>query len=351
MGELRRHRGRLHRLPRAQRTSAAAVPVAPRREAPAQPLPLPRLHDGDWNLRVVLRRLWGDQPLSYRSWAVQPSRSRSSASSGAGATSTCSSCRSRSTSRRSAATSASTGGARVSVARLAATAPFKGLAPFEDSELDALLFFGRERERERDRREPARRAAHRPLRRERRRQELAAARRRRAPTALPAEPDAEVVVLSSLDGRRGRRRCDGLLDGGCRHGRSETSTSSSTSSRSTSSTTATSERRGARSRSSCPSCCARLARERADLAARGRARPLDAFKARHPEPCSRTTCGSTHLDRHGGARGDRRPGRALERARPASAVEIEPELVEAVSTRSPASGSEPAASRRRSSSS
>jgi hypothetical protein len=27
----------------------------------------------DWNLRVVLNRLWSDQPLSYRSWAVQPS--------------------------------------------------------------------------------------------------------------------------------------------------------------------------------------------------------------------------------------------------------------------------------------
>jgi DNA-binding SARP family transcriptional activator len=26
----------------------------------------------DWNLRVVLNRLWSDQPLSYRSWAVQP---------------------------------------------------------------------------------------------------------------------------------------------------------------------------------------------------------------------------------------------------------------------------------------
>lgn len=25
----------------------------------------------DWNLRVLLYRLWGDQPLSYRSWAVQ----------------------------------------------------------------------------------------------------------------------------------------------------------------------------------------------------------------------------------------------------------------------------------------
>jgi DNA-binding SARP family transcriptional activator len=26
----------------------------------------------DWNLRVVLNRLWGNEPLSYRSWAVQP---------------------------------------------------------------------------------------------------------------------------------------------------------------------------------------------------------------------------------------------------------------------------------------
>jgi DNA-binding SARP family transcriptional activator len=26
----------------------------------------------DWNLRLLLYRLWGDQPLSYRSWALQP---------------------------------------------------------------------------------------------------------------------------------------------------------------------------------------------------------------------------------------------------------------------------------------
>jgi len=26
----------------------------------------------DWNLRVILSRLWGDNPLTYRSWAVQP---------------------------------------------------------------------------------------------------------------------------------------------------------------------------------------------------------------------------------------------------------------------------------------
>ena len=26
----------------------------------------------DWNLRVILNRLWGDQAVSYRSWAVHP---------------------------------------------------------------------------------------------------------------------------------------------------------------------------------------------------------------------------------------------------------------------------------------
>jgi hypothetical protein len=25
----------------------------------------------DWNLRVILHRIWGEQRLSYRSWAVQ----------------------------------------------------------------------------------------------------------------------------------------------------------------------------------------------------------------------------------------------------------------------------------------
>jgi hypothetical protein len=25
-----------------------------------------------WNLRVILRRLWGEQQLSYKSWAVHP---------------------------------------------------------------------------------------------------------------------------------------------------------------------------------------------------------------------------------------------------------------------------------------
>ena len=35
----------------------------PRGSAPAEPLPLPRLHMADWNLRVILKRIWGDRPL------------------------------------------------------------------------------------------------------------------------------------------------------------------------------------------------------------------------------------------------------------------------------------------------
>ena len=35
-----------------------------------------------WTLRVVLERLWGSEPLPYRSWSVHPGRSRSSGSSG-----------------------------------------------------------------------------------------------------------------------------------------------------------------------------------------------------------------------------------------------------------------------------
>ena len=28
----------------------------------------------DWNLRVILHRIWADSPNRYRSWATQPSR-------------------------------------------------------------------------------------------------------------------------------------------------------------------------------------------------------------------------------------------------------------------------------------
>ena len=39
----------------------------------------------DWSLRVFLRRVWGDDRLAYRSWAVQPAAEPSRASSGASA--------------------------------------------------------------------------------------------------------------------------------------------------------------------------------------------------------------------------------------------------------------------------
>jgi hypothetical protein len=29
----------------------------------------------DWNLRLILNRIWGDRPVAYRSWAVQRSPS------------------------------------------------------------------------------------------------------------------------------------------------------------------------------------------------------------------------------------------------------------------------------------
>ena len=29
----------------------------------------------DWNLRLILNRIWGEQPVAYRSWAVQCSPS------------------------------------------------------------------------------------------------------------------------------------------------------------------------------------------------------------------------------------------------------------------------------------
>ena len=58
----------------------------------------------DWNLRLVLDRIWGGEPLAYRRGRCSPRPSRSSGSSGARATSTCSSSHSTTTSTRSAAT-------------------------------------------------------------------------------------------------------------------------------------------------------------------------------------------------------------------------------------------------------
>src|ERR671930_1942262 len=51
---------------------AAAVPVSLAATLRRSHFLFLRYTIADWDLRVVLHRLWGDQPLSYRSWAVQP---------------------------------------------------------------------------------------------------------------------------------------------------------------------------------------------------------------------------------------------------------------------------------------
>ena len=104
----------------------------------------------DWSLRVFLRRLWGERAVGYRSWAVGRARAHRSSGVLAAAGVDLYECRSRTTSTEPPAAS------RVATPRRddgvgrrrRRPSPYKGLAPFEDSELDALLFFGRERERE-----------------------------------------------------------------------------------------------------------------------------------------------------------------------------------------------------------
>jgi DNA-binding SARP family transcriptional activator len=56
----------------AQTEVAAAVPVSLAAKLRRSHFLFLGYTMADWNLRVVLHRLWGDQPLSYHSWAVQP---------------------------------------------------------------------------------------------------------------------------------------------------------------------------------------------------------------------------------------------------------------------------------------
>ncbi len=141
--ELRRHRGRLHRLPRAVRRLRSAAGRADR-EAAAQPLPLPRLRDDRLEpprrpepalgrpraqLPLVGRAAGGGRP---RAGVLAPARGR----------------------RGRAAARGVRGGARARGRRRGGEgvntpgSPYKGLAAFGDSSLDAMLFFGRERERD-----------------------------------------------------------------------------------------------------------------------------------------------------------------------------------------------------------
>jgi hypothetical protein len=55
---------------------AAAVPVALAAKLRRSHFLFLGYTMADWNLRVILNRLWSDQPLSYRSWAVQPEAKR-----------------------------------------------------------------------------------------------------------------------------------------------------------------------------------------------------------------------------------------------------------------------------------
>ena len=296
----------------------------------------------DWNLRVVLDRLWGDEPLSYHSWAVQPSRSRSSGSSGGGATSTSSSCRSSEYVATSAATCARRPesderrrGRRARRTRASRRSRTPSSTPCSSSAASASGS---------DRREPARVAADGALRAERRRQELAAPRRRRASPARRCRSRAVVVVLvvgrrSAARARRRRRRPPGTSRR--RRARSPRRSRAapqavggdvyicSISSRSTSSTTG----RGGpgRSRTSSPAAVRepglRVELPRSALREDALAK-LDAFKARIPNLFA-NYLRLDHLDRDGGARGDPRPDRALQPLR-ARRVEVEPELVDAV---------------------
>ena len=56
----------------AQTDVAAAVPVSLAAKLRRSHFLFLGYTMADWNLRVILHRLWGDQPLSYHSWAVQP---------------------------------------------------------------------------------------------------------------------------------------------------------------------------------------------------------------------------------------------------------------------------------------
>jgi hypothetical protein len=56
----------------AQSDVSAAVPVGLAANLQRSHLLFLGYTMADWNLRVVLRRLWGEHPLSYRSWTVQP---------------------------------------------------------------------------------------------------------------------------------------------------------------------------------------------------------------------------------------------------------------------------------------
>ena len=196
--KLRRQRRRLHRLsgperPRQRRSGH------PRGEAPPQPpalhlvpgrgveparLPAPGVRQRADQLPVVggvARRTPGPARVLASAWGRPLRRSARGL-------------------RRRHRAAACRGGAGV-----IPDSPYKGLVPFEDSELDALLFFGRERESGDHRRECPRCSAHRSLRAERRREDVGPPRRRRAPPAHTGAAQRRGTRTSRVRGRRLRR--------------------------------------------------------------------------------------------------------------------------------------------------
>ena len=133
----------------AQTEIAAAVPVSLAARLRRSHFLFLGYTMADWNLRVILHRLWGDQPLSYHSWAVQPEPKALEREFWH---------------RRDvdvlelpfeeyagilgSYVAAQPAGASDERRRGSPPTPFKGLAPFQDTELDAQLFCGRDRERE-----------------------------------------------------------------------------------------------------------------------------------------------------------------------------------------------------------
>src|SRR5439155_7423999 len=119
-------------------------------QAEAEPLPLPRVHDGRLELA-------GDPQPPLERPAAQLSLLGGTAEgtpAGAGVLAPPRRRRPRPATRalhrdaRRLRRPCSSRGRRVNVFVAAPPSPYKGLAPFEDSDLDALLFFGRERESE-----------------------------------------------------------------------------------------------------------------------------------------------------------------------------------------------------------
>ena len=111
----------------------------------------------EWSPRVFLRRLWGEERTASGRGRSIRNRTASPRSNGGCWRSTCWPWLPRTSARRGATAHrrrADVGAGSVSTRvptlaeRRAPTSPYKGLAPFEDSELDEQLFFGREHERE-----------------------------------------------------------------------------------------------------------------------------------------------------------------------------------------------------------